>query len=68
MVIELGGNPSFDFNGSITHLVCEQIVRNEKILSCISCGLYVLRLEYIMDSYKAKKWLDVGYFCMAWKT
>lgn len=61
MIQELGAELCTEFNEAVTHLVCEKIVRNEKLLSAIAKGVTIVDVEYVTESYKASRWLEVSF-------
>ncbi|CAD5115093.1 unnamed protein product [Dimorphilus gyrociliatus] len=46
------------FDSSCTHMIVASMTRNEKILSAISTGKWILRLDYILDSCNRNEWLE----------
>ncbi|VDN44430.1 unnamed protein product, partial [Gongylonema pulchrum] len=59
MALELGAEICEQFDGTVTLLVCGVIVRNEKLLSSIARGIAVVDVDYVKDSHRASKWLEV---------
>uniref|UniRef100_A0A914ELQ0 BRCT domain-containing protein n=1 Tax=Acrobeloides nanus TaxID=290746 RepID=A0A914ELQ0_9BILA len=47
-----------NFPPTCTHLICEKMVKNEKILTAIATGRWVIASDYIFDSDKANGWLN----------
>ncbi|CAD5121440.1 unnamed protein product [Dimorphilus gyrociliatus] len=45
------------YDDSCTHMVCKTLIRNEKILSAIAAGKWILKPEYISSSYEHNQWL-----------
>lgn len=48
------------YDSSCTHFICEKPSRSERMLSCVAAGKWVLGLDYIQESFKAKRFLDVS--------
>lgn len=48
-----------NYDPSSTHLVCPKPSRNEKTLSCMAAGKWILHVSYVEESLKAKHLLDV---------
>lgn len=65
MALELGSEVSTVFDETVTLLVCGQIVRNEKVLCSIVKGVPVVDVDYVLDSHKASKWLEVRFGILA---
>lgn len=45
------------FDDSCTHMICKTLIRNEKILSAIASGKWILKPEYVTESYEENVWL-----------
>ncbi|MFH4983071.1 hypothetical protein AB6A40_009780 [Gnathostoma spinigerum] len=58
IISRLGGECSSmnEYDPSCTHLICGKIMRNEKLVSAISNGLWVLEKDYVYDSGEANVW------------
>lgn len=59
---QLGGLVSdlSNYDPSCTHLLCTKPARNEKSLSCMAAGKWVLHVSYLKKSVEAGKFLDVS--------
>ncbi|XP_057665915.1 DNA topoisomerase 2-binding protein 1-B isoform X1 [Diorhabda carinulata] len=57
---QLGGTVSSlaNYDPSCTHLLCPKPARNEKSLSCMAAGKYILHISYLEHSLKAKRFLN----------
>lgn len=62
MIKKLGGDVSMcaSFDNSATHLLCIRPSRNEKMLSSIAAGKWVLHCSYLRESERAGEFLNVG--------
>lgn len=49
---------SNNFEYGITHLVCQSLSRNEKVLASIASGKYIVHTSYLTESKKAGKFLE----------
>ncbi|XP_012219736.2 DNA topoisomerase 2-binding protein 1 isoform X1 [Linepithema humile] len=60
VIKQLGGDVSTctNFDNSATHLLCIRPSRNEKMLSSIAAGKWVLHCSYLRDSDRAGKFLN----------
>ena len=54
-IVSEGGN----YDPAATHLITERPLRNEKVLSCIAAGKWVLGAHYINASIAADRLLPV---------
>lgn len=63
MLKELGGEVSCEsaYDPSSTHLLCMKPARNEKVLSSIAAGKWVLHSSYVEACNKENKFLNVSY-------
>lgn len=59
---QLGGLVSdlANYDPSCTHLLCTKPARNEKSLSCMAAGKWVLHVSYLEKCVEAGKFLDVS--------
>lgn len=48
------------YDPECTHLLCDKISSSEKTLSCISSGKWLLSFDYIEESSKKGRFLDVS--------
>jgi len=64
VIRDLGGDVSTDanFDSSATHLLCMRLSRNEKMLSSIASGKWILHCSYLQDSKRQGRFLDVSIF------
>ena len=62
LIIDLGGEVSTEsaFDSSATHLICSKPARNEKVLSSIASGKWVLHYSYIEACNKENRFLNVS--------
>lgn len=62
IVLELGGEVSIEssYDPTSTHLICLKPSRNEKILSSIAAGKWVLHYLYIEACKTENKFVDVS--------
>ncbi|XP_018314729.1 DNA topoisomerase 2-binding protein 1-B isoform X3 [Mycetomoellerius zeteki] len=60
VIKDLGGDVSTDanFDSSATHLLCIRLSRNEKMLSSIASGKWILHCSYLQDSKREGRFLD----------
>ncbi|KAG5323618.1 TOPB1 protein, partial [Pseudoatta argentina] len=60
VIRDLGGDVSTDanFDSSATHLLCIRLSRNEKMLSSIASGKWILHCSYLQDSKREGRFLD----------
>ncbi|XP_018339764.1 PREDICTED: DNA topoisomerase 2-binding protein 1-A isoform X3 [Trachymyrmex septentrionalis] len=60
VIRDLGGDVSTDtnFDNSATHLLCIRLSRNEKMLSSIASGKWILHCSYLQDSKREGRFLD----------
>lgn len=58
----LGGEVSdlSNYDPSCTHLLCAKPARNEKSLSCMAAGKWVLHTSYLKKSLEAGQFVDVS--------
>lgn len=59
---QLGGLVSdlSNYDPSCTHLLCSKPARNEKSLSCMAAGKWVLHISYLKKSVEAERFLNVS--------
>lgn len=59
---QLGGLVSdlTNYDPSCTHLLCSKPARNEKSLSCMAAGNWVLHISYLEKSLESGYFLDVS--------
>lgn len=58
----LGGKVSdlSNYDPKCTHLLCSKPARNEKSLSCMAAGKWVLHTSYLKQSLEAGYFVDVS--------
>lgn len=49
-----------NYDPKCTHLLCSKPARNEKSLSCMAAGKWVLHISYLKKSVEAGHFLDVS--------
>ncbi|KAF0975576.1 hypothetical protein FDP41_005570 [Naegleria fowleri] len=57
-IVHLGGRVEDTFSSSITHLIMGTPSTTEKFFCCVASGCWILKPEYVIDSFKQQQWLD----------
>lgn len=57
---ELGGELQKDskYDSCFTHVLCQKLGRVEKVLCAMAAGKWIISVQYVEDSYRAKMFLD----------
>lgn len=63
MIEELNGEIQMkkaEYDPKCTHVLCSNLARGEKVMCALAAGKWIVRLNYIEDSHKANRFLNVS--------